>query len=414
LTGAFYGFELILGTYTPFGLAPVGAAAIGGVLVARLLGSSSAIMGQTIAATDLSETTMALMLALGVICAAFGIAIMRAVSLVEAAFKWSRLPQPIQPAIGGLIVGALALATPQVLGSGHSALFELFFGAGSSNLNFIVAALVLKAVASAISIGSGFRGGLFFASLFLGALLGKVYAAGVAFIDPALAPDAWVCAIVGMAALGVAIVGGPLTMSFLALETTGDFPLSIVMLSVSAIVSVIVRRMFGYSFATWRLHLRGESIRSAHDVGWMRDLTVGRLMRTDVAMARSDMKVAEFMERFPPGFTQWVVAIEPSGRYAGMIFVPDAHLVNLQADASQAKLAELTRDPENFLVAAMNIKLAAQMFEQSESEAFAVVDNEAERHVIGLLTEAHVLRRYTEELDKARRDLSGEVWTGGA
>ena len=62
----------------------------------------------------------------------------------------------------------------------------------------------------------------------------------------------------------------------------------------------------------------------------------------------------------------------------------------------------------------MNIKLAVQFFEQSENEALAVVDNEKERHVIGLLTEAHVLRRYTDELDKARLELSGESWIGAS
>ena len=61
----------------------------------------------------------------------------------------------------------------------------------------------------------------------------------------------------------------------------------------------------------------------------------------------------------------------------------------------------------------MNIKLAVQYFEQNENEALAVVDNEKDRHVVGLLTEAHVLRRYTDELDKAHRELSGESWVGG-
>ena len=59
----------------------------------------------------------------------------------------------------------------------------------------------------------------------------------------------------------------------------------------------------------------------------------------------------------------------------------------------------------------MNIKLAAQFFEQTENEALAVVDNEKERRVVGLLTEAHVLRRYTDELGKAHRELSGD-WSG--
>jgi CIC family chloride channel protein len=408
LTGAFYAFELILGTYTPFGLAPVGAAAIAGVTVSRLLGSSNGFTWISSAGSTLSEADMALLLLLGIICAAFGIGIMRAVAFVETILKLIRMPRALQPALGGLVVGAMALVSPRVLGSGHSGLFELF-REGAPAIGAIGLALVLKAIASAVSLGAGFRGGLFFASLFLGGMIGRLFCFGLGLIDPLLAPDAWVCTIIGMAALAVAIVGGPLTMSFLALETTGDFPLSLVMLAVSMVVSVIVRRSFGYSFATWRLHLRGESIRSAQDVGWMRDLTVGRLMRTDVAMARSDMTIAQFMQHVPLGSTQWVVVIDPFGHYGGMVFVPDAHLVNMNGEASGESLAKLSRDRNHFLVAQMNIKLAAQLFEQSESEALAVLDNETDRRVIGLLTEAHVLRRYTEELDKAHSELSGEA-----
>jgi CIC family chloride channel protein len=55
----------------------------------------------------------------------------------------------------------------------------------------------------------------------------------------------------------------------------------------------------------------------------------------------------------------------------------------------------------------MNIKDAMRLFDQAESEALAVVDGPGTRKVIGLLTEAHALRRYAEELDRARRDLIG-------
>lgn len=56
----------------------------------------------------------------------------------------------------------------------------------------------------------------------------------------------------------------------------------------------------------------------------------------------------------------------------------------------------------------MNVKAAADIFARSGSEELPVVDNFANRRVVGLLTEAHLLRRYAEELDKARKDLSGE------
>ncbi len=412
LTGAFYAFELILGTYTPFVLAPVGAAAVCGVLVSKAFGASGEFMQQMVLNLALSDTDMGLLLLLGIICALFGIRLMRAVSVIEKLCGRIGLPRAFQPALGGLIVGLLALVTPHVLSSGHTGLAGLF-GPRAAPSDVILITLLLKAAASAVSLGTGFRGGLFFASLFIGGLIGQSFFFGVEYFNPSLPPDIYVCTLVGMAALAVAIIGTPMAMSFLALETTGSFPLGLVMLAVASIVSIIVRRTFGYSFATWRLHLRGESIRSAQDVGWMRDLTAGRLMRTDVPKAQFDMTIGAFMTEFPvQSISQWVVVIGPSGGYAGLVFVPDVHLAGANGDMEAAGLGKLARSPDIFLLPQMNVKLAVQLFEQSENEALAVVDNEKERHVIGLLTEAHVLRRYTDELDKARRELSGEEWIG--
>src|SRR5208337_4656581 len=367
LTGAFYAFELILGTYTPFVLAPVGAAAVCGVLVSKAFGASGEFMQQMVLNSALSDTDMGLLLLLGIICALFGIRLMRAVSAIEKICGRIGLPRTFQPALGGLIVGVLALVTPQVLSSGHTGLSELF-GPGAAPSDVILITLLLKAAASAVSLGTGFRGGLFFASLFLGGMIGRSFFFGVEYFDPSLAPDVFVCTLIGMAALAVAIIGTPMAMSFLALETTGSFPLGLVMLAVASIVSIIVRRTFGYSFATWRLHLRGESIRSAQDVGWMRDLTVGRLMRTDVPKARLAMTITEFMKEFPAQSTnQWVAVTSESGSYAGMVFVPDVHLAGMHGDTGAAAgLGKFARSPDVFLLPQMNIKLAVNSFEQSE------------------------------------------------
>ncbi len=281
LTGAFYAFELIVGTYTPFGLAPIMAASISGVLVVKALGFHEGFIEKLAPIADITRSDLAALFMLALVCSLVGIGIMRAVTFVEYAFKRSHLPVFLQPAIGGLILGGLALVTPRVLSSGHGALYQLFTEM-NGGLGWLCLVVLLKSIASSVSIGSGFRGGLFFASLFMGAMIGKIFALGIPLLAPAIVPDASIYATVGMTALAVAIVGGPLTMSFLALETTGDFELVIMVLIASTIVSVIVRQTFGYSFATWRLHLRGESIRSAQDVSWMRTLTVARMMKTDV------------------------------------------------------------------------------------------------------------------------------------
>ncbi|MBV9756136.1 MAG: chloride channel protein [Alphaproteobacteria bacterium] len=401
LTGAFYAFELIIGTYSIGTLAPVVTASVAAIAVVRLLlgdiGGFTVSIPNAIAPIDYIP-----ILGLGVLCALIGIAIMRGVTLTEELFRKSRVPPWLRPAVGGLVVGSLALATPQVLSSGHGAL-HLGIDAPYT-LGYVAMLVGLKSVASAVSIGSGFRGGLFFASLFLGAMLGKLFAAVLAAASAHLMLPEIVFAVVGMSGLATAIVGGPLTMSFLALESTGSLPLTIAVLVASVVSALTVRRTFGYSFATWRFHLRGEAIRSAVDIGWMRNLTVGRMMRRDIRTIRVDTTVAAFRRDFPLGATQRVVAVDAADRYAGIVLVPEAHA----PDTAAERVGGILHYKDNMLLPNMTVKEAIAAFEAAESDALAVVDARDSRRVLGLLTEQHALRRYSEELDRRRRELSGE------
>jgi chloride channel protein, CIC family len=170
------------------------------------------------------------------------------------------------------------------------------------------------------------------------------------------------------------------------------------------VAAQVTREAFGYSFATWRFHLRGETIRSAADVGWMRDLTVGRMMRPDVSTADADMAVAAFREAFPLGSTHQVVAIDHEGRYVGLIPVPDAHAIELPGEKS---VRDVTRHGADVLLPSMTIKEAVVAFDRSEAEALAVVNSFVEREVVGLLTEAYALRRYSAALELRRREVLG-------
>jgi len=191
--------------------------------------------------------------------------------------------------------------------------------------------LVAKAVASAFSIGAGFRGGLFFASLFLGAL-------------------------------------------------------------------------FGCSFATWRFHLRGENIRSAVDVGWIHSLTVGRMMRPTTVTVQARMSLAAFRQDVPLGATQRAVVTDEAGRYMGIAYPAKAAAMTGESLTVGAILHLQT----HFLLPGMNVQEALAAFEAAEADALAVVDGPETRQILGLLTEQYALRRYSEELDRRRKEMSGE------
>ncbi len=401
LTGAFYAFELVIGTYTLGTFAPVAVASIVSVSVVNAI-SAAPFSLELQVPTRVEALDYIPILALGMVCALVGIAIMRGVTLTEELFRRSRVPGWLRPMCGGLAVGVLALTTPAVLSSGHGAL-DIVIEAPYT-LSHVGMLVVLKSMASAISIGSGFRGGLFFASLFLGALVGKAFAGALAIVSTAHAVSAVVCALVAMSALAVAIIGGPLTMGFLTLESTGSLPLTIAVLAACVISALTVRRTFGYSFATWRFHLRGEAIRSAVDIGWMRNLTVGRMMRREMRTIRADTAINAFKRDFPLGAHQRVIVLDSEDRYAGIVLPAEVH-----ADADENHhVSDLLHYTETVLLPQMTIKEAVAMFENAESDALAVVDSAETRRVIGLLTEQYALRRYSEELDRRRRELSGE------
>ncbi len=401
LAGAFYAFELVIGGYTSASLMPVGVAAVTGYFVAH---SFSPLTLGVVAGRfgDVQGHDLAVAGLLGVFAATYGIGIMRVVTGCEWLLAKIKLWPPLRPALGGLGVGGLALLTPQVMSSGHGALH--FGGMTAYPIALVAFVMVLKTIASIISLGTGFRGGLFFASLFIGALGGHLFATGINTLWPALNIDPNIYTIVGMSALSASVIGGPLTMSFIALESTGNLWLTTAVLVAVIISTQITRELFGYSFATWRLHLRGETIRSAADIGWIRDLTVQRLMRPDISMVESTMPLSDFRAKFPLGSKNQVVVVDSEGSYLGLASVPEAH----SPDVTAFRLDSLLHCRNVVLHPEMNIRDAMVVFEGNEAESLAVVDAESHR-VVGTLSEAHATRRYAEESEQRRREALGEM-----
>ena len=400
LAGAFYAFEIVIGAYTPASIAPVAAATISAVITARTLGATPYLIAVSSSRSIITADYL-LYAGFGLVAAIVGILIMRLVSVVEAWVRYSGLPEWSRPALGGMLLIPIAWVTPHALSAGHGAI-HLTIDAGLA-LRALVLIFTMKALASVISLGFGFRGGLFFASLFLGALLGQILAT-LWMMIPGVIPITYTdAALVGMAALAVAVVGGPMTMSLLVLEATHDFEITATVLTAALCSSALVRDRFGYSFSTWRLHLRGEVIRSARDIGWMRSWTAQRMMRAAPPSAAANLPVEDFRRQFPLGSTSRVLLIDEAGHYAGMVPTAAAFAPTL---ANESPVADLAILKSAFLGPEDGIGEIMRRFEESEADDLAVVSPSGA--VLGILTEKYVQRRYADEADRALRQLYGE------
>ncbi len=184
--------------------------------------------------------------------------------------------------------------------------------------------LLLKVCASSLSLGSGFRGGLFFSSLFMGSLLGKLFAGLAGSVVPWLALDPVIAAVVGMSALAVGVVGGPFTMTFLTLEITATC-----ILRASCSPPPSAARCWCARPSATLLHLAHASAGGNHPqragCGWLRALTVERMMRTDVSVFGAGADLAAFRAAFPLGSVKTVALQDGEGRYVGLVPVAVAH-----------------------------------------------------------------------------------------
>ncbi|MEJ1970103.1 MAG: chloride channel protein [Rhizomicrobium sp.] len=399
LAGAFYAYELILGTYSVRALAPVAAAALASVLTERALIHPEPlfVVGQ---AFHFKQSVYLLFALLGVFAAGFSVLAMQAVTWAERFMRLLPLPQWLRPAIGGLFLTVIALNVPQVLGSGHGAI-QFHFDHDWA-LSALAAVLVAKLVASALSIGSGFRGGMFSSSLLLGCLFGAIFADLAALLVPRLAEQHAALTMVGMGSVAAAVIGAPLTMVFLVLEGTGDFPMTVGVTTGVVIASTIVRLSFGYSFSTWRFHQRGLAIKSPHDIGWLADLTVARLMRTDPRIVPMGATLGALRAQFPLGGPKRVFVVRDDGSYVGAIDLAALHDKENDAKLDTATAGEAATDGSVFLLPGQNVRVALSLFEDALTEALPVLASAASREVIGCMTEAYALRRYSQELERRR------------
>jgi CIC family chloride channel protein len=399
LAGAFYGYELILGSYTTKALAPVVVASVSAALTQRSISQMRDLF--SISGTFTISTSSYLIYALlGLFAAGVAVLAMKGVTWTERGLRKSALPDWLRPGLGGIALTALALYSPQVLGSGHGAV-QLHF-----DTRFTITALALllaaKLLASAISVGSGFRGGLFSSALFLGVLTGALFAQVAALVSPGLEREHMAFMLAGMGAVAAGIVGAPLTMVFLVLEATGDFQVTIAVVIAVTVASTLVRIMFGYSFATWRFHLRGLSIRGAHDVGWISDMTVGRLMRADAKTAPGNLGLRALREAFPPGGAKRIYVLDGEGHYAGAIDTEDLHDPAIDDALDGSVALDLAESPGLFLLPGENIRAALSRFDALAVEILPVLNSVTQRGVLGYVTEAYALKRYAQELERMR------------
>jgi CIC family chloride channel protein len=406
IAGAFYALELVIGGYAVTALVPVSIAAITGTLTSHLIFDVEPIY-YIITPPMLTSVDYILFGFLGLAAAGVGVLVMRAATTFEAWLRKAHIPPWLRPAMGGLVLAGIGYLYPQTLGTGHATIDATL--RDSVPMQLLLALLGAKILASSISIASGYRGGLFSASLLLGGLLGSAYWATCFYLFPANIAVHSAYAVVGIGAVAAAVVGAPLTMILLVFETTSDYTVTVGVALAVLVATVCTRRWFGYSFSTWRFHLRGVGLKGAYDIGRMYELTVRRVLdrdvlKVDAATPLVDLCSMLVINRQPFAFVQ-----REDGEFVGIVDGAEANARLLQGGTEDVTAESLAHKQAQILTPNDRLSTALTVLEASEFDAVAVVMSHTDNRLLGCVHEADLLRLYVEEADRMRRDELGDV-----
>lgn len=402
--GVFFAHEVIIGHYALPAFAPVAIGSVTGTVAARVyFGDFPAFI---IAGHEISSLLeMPAFALLGVVCAMAAIAFIRLVPMVQDIHGKLKIPRWASPAIGGLLVGLLALWFPEVLGVGYEATDRALNG--EYLLVMLIALAAAKLLATVICLGSGFGGGVFSPSLFIGAMIGGAFGVVAAIPFPDLASSLGAYTVVGMGATAAAVFGAPISTTLMIFELTGDYRLTIAVLIAVVIAMVFTRVFHGPSYFLNMLRRRGLDLSGGHDIGTLVTARAGDLMRDDhLVMAGDEGLPALRVNLLLAPHSEVFVQVE--GIFSGRLMLSD--LGPLAYDTSQDEgrtVEELITSRDLFVYRDDALQHVVELFSSTEDSLLAVLDNPADRRLVGCLHERDVMRAegaYAKTLERLRAE----------
>lgn len=422
LGGALFGIEVLAGGIVGFSILPVILSSVVATAVANLLvGASISFQSPQFGLGTPIE--LVLYLVLGIILGILSVIWMRGLYFMEDLFDKIRTSKYLLPAIGGVLVGLVALITiffesmfgyvgafkeasplgtgepyyPAIMGVGYAFIDAVLrgdvvaLGAGTAIILLIVFA-ILKIMATSLTLGSGGSGGVFAPTLFMGAGFGGALGILFATLLPFSIPQPMAFALVGMAALFAGSGRAPITCIVIIMEMTDDYHMILpLMIAVSAsyLVSSFLEKE---SIYTMKLARRGMHVRRGTHISALKEIRVTEIMTKEPTILTPELTTAEVFNIIDMTHHTKFPVVE-DGKVVGILIAED--LFQERKDPTREnKVRDLMSTDFLHLspTCTMDSVLHAMM-DRDEGHA-VVVDPQEPEHMLGYVTKADVLKAY--------------------
>jgi len=408
IAGALFSVEIILGDFGLTRFSPIVISSVMATVVSRhYLGDFAAF--DVPPYQLISPYELIFYFGMGLFCGVVALAFIRVLYFFEAYFEKLPIHEAVKPAVGGIVIGWIALGFPHIFGVGYETINLALHG----NLTwyFLFLLIFIKLLATSVTLGSGGSGGVFAPSLFIGAMAGGFFGSIVHTFLPEMTASAGAYALVGMGAVVSGATHAPITAILIIFELTNDYKI-ILPLMISCIVSsLLANKMEKESIYTLKLALRGINIFQGKEVNVLRRIHVREVIDT-VETIPEDLPFRKLVDKMADAREGTFYVLGKDRKFLGTIALKDLSMILKDVDALQDLLVagDLVSSDFPVLHPEDNLDQAMHLFGRNDTEEIPVLDPDDPAKLLGRVRESEVIEAYNREIFK--RDTLAEIRGG--
>ncbi len=392
IAGTIFAMEVILGELATAYFGNVVISAVTASIVSRrFLGNTPAFSVPSYAMV--SPWEILLYALLGLLAALTAWLFVGGLYWFEDLFDDWKFPNMFKPVVGGLLLGGLALALPQTLGSGLEFIEEAI--TGQANWALMTILIFGKMLATNFTLGSGNSGGVFAPSLFVGAMLGGSFGSLVHTLFPVITAPPGAYALVGMAALFAASTHASITAIIIVFEMSGDYRLILPLMFATVISTLISERLRGENIYTLKLIRRGIQLQAGRDVDIMQGVQVKEAMVDVLDSVPMTINLRELISEFRRLNRRGLPVLDENGELWGIVSVQDAErAMEKGLSATETLVKDIATT--DVLVAYPDETVAAVLPRLSIRDVgrLPVVSRENPKKILGIVRRTELVKAY--------------------
>lgn len=397
LAGVIFSLEVLLRKVELDSFSPIVVAAVVGTAVANALFGRNGPIFNIPVHELVSYWELFIYLGLGLIGAVVALAYGNSLYSMEHLFEKIPIPEASKAAIGGLCLGFLALAIPQIHSTGYPIMESALHDKLPLQMVFLF--MAAKILATILTLGSGGSGGIFAPSLFIGAMMGSTYGKVVRYLFPAITAGASSYAMVGMGTVFAGATHAPLTAIIILFEMTRDPKIILPLMFACIVSSVVTSRLQKRNIYTTKLLNRGVDIDAIEERNVLENIQAREVMSTALVTVNEKTTIEEAKKVFQKTLYNYIPVLQSrTGKLVGMI---GYHCVVEYLDENPkglSKVGSIVLSPPKTIFEYDSLLKALELINGMEMKVIPVLADDDSGKIVGILSRSDIIEAYCQKI----------------